>query len=33
MLRRRPFPLLCFDEEPDALQDKLVAAAAALGLE
>ncbi len=30
--RRRPFPLLCFDEEPDALQDKLVAAAGALGL-
>ncbi len=31
-LRRQSFPLLCFDEEPDALQDKLGAAAEALGL-
>jgi hypothetical protein len=31
-LRRRPFPLLCFDEEPDALQHKLLEASRALGL-
>ena len=31
-LQRRPFPLVCFDEEPDALQGKLAAAAEALEL-
>jgi hypothetical protein len=31
-LRRQPFPLLCFDEDPEALQHKLLAAAGALGL-
>ena len=30
--QRRPFPLLCFDEEPEALRDKLLEAAQALGL-
>jgi hypothetical protein len=30
-LQRRPFPLLCFDEEPEALRDKLLAASEALG--
>jgi len=32
-VRRRPFPLLCFDDEPQELQRKLLAAAAALGFD
>jgi len=32
-LRRQPFPLVCFDEEPGVLPDKLLAAARALGLQ
>jgi hypothetical protein len=32
-LRRRAFPLVCFDEEPDVLQGKLRGAAAALGFQ
>jgi hypothetical protein len=32
-LRRQAFPVVCFDEEPDALQEKLVQASQALGLE
>ena len=30
---RSPFPLLCFDDEPEALDRKFAQAAAALGLE
>ena len=32
-LRRQAFPLVCFDEEPATLQDKLLGAARALGLQ